>query len=577
VLSSAVHAVDPIVRALLREAPDTEFRAHFFANLIATSAGSGALADLALLSERLAPPPGVAPARWQLAGLAAVLEEARRRGEGLESLARTQHSEARGLLARLRGVLNAARGTASDEAAGDEDRTAALPLLGLDTAAEDDDLRELARLLDARQSPAVQSAALRAFARSRRDEAAGHLVAAWESAAPALRPQLTEALLSREVWTRRLVQAMEDGSVPPAEIDASRRERLIQHTVAELATRARKLFEPLGRPTRQELLEKYRHVLQLAGDRGQGAPVFARLCAACHAFKGQGKAVGPDLAALADRGAEALLIAVLDPNAAVEDKYLSFTLVAADGSVRSGMVAEETATSVALVQTDGSREVVLRKDIRSLRSTGKSLMPEGMEKDLDPQALADIVAYLQSGPRTLGSVTPAEAARARESLRALDVNGLDAVEGEGEAFPQPSWLGTVPMRYCRQTDGTWTLRWRSAPLAQDLPVGAAHRLRLAAAMGYRSQPAGGFQLRVNGRHVLDFDVAVDDAAWQSADGAVRMLYTVYANNSEDSTGVLAFELAPSLVEPGKPVELEVTGGAAGSQRWFGVLLWPGRG
>jgi Cytochrome c len=35
-------------------------------------------------------------------------------------------------------------------------------------------------------------------------------------------------------------------------------------------------------------------------------------------------------------------------------------------------------------------------NIDELRSTGMSIMPEGLEKQLDPQALADVIAYLLS-------------------------------------------------------------------------------------------------------------------------------------------------------------------------------------
>jgi hypothetical protein len=38
---------------------------------------------------------------------------------------------------------------------------------------------------------------------------------------------------------------------------------------------------------------------------------------------------------------------------------------------------------------------VLRIDIDAMKSTGMSLMPEGMEKQIDKQALADLLEYLR--------------------------------------------------------------------------------------------------------------------------------------------------------------------------------------
>ena len=91
-------------------------------------------------------------------------------------------------------------------------------------------------------------------------------------------------------------------------------------------------------------------------------------------------------------------------------------------------------------------------------------------------------------------------------------------------------------------------------------------------MGHLGQPAGKFTLRLNGKAVLDFGVSLNDQTWQSADGKVRMSYTVMENNAEDSNGVVLLEVVGGLLEPGQPATLEVIGSAANSQRWFGVYL-----
>ena len=65
---------------------------------------------------------------------------------------------------------------------------------------------------------------------------------------------------------------------------------------------------------------------------------------------------------------------------------------------------------------------------------------------------------------------------------------------------------------------------------------------------------------------------MNSQTWQSDDGRIRMSYSVLENNDEDSCGILHIDVAGSLLEPGKPVRLEVMGSAAGSQRWFGVYV-----
>ena len=59
-------------------------------------------------------------------------------------------------------------------------------------------------------------------------------------------------------------------------------------------------------------------------------------------------------------------------------------------------MAAETATSVTLRRQENQSDTVLRGDIDTLRSSGLSIMPEGLEKNLDKQAMADLIAYLLS-------------------------------------------------------------------------------------------------------------------------------------------------------------------------------------
>jgi hypothetical protein len=50
---------------------------------------------------------------------------------------------------------------------------------------------------------------------------------------------------------------------------------------------------------------------------------------------------------------------------------------------------------VTLLSADGKSHVLLRADLKSLRSTGTSLMPEGLETGLKPQDLADLIAFVR--------------------------------------------------------------------------------------------------------------------------------------------------------------------------------------
>jgi putative heme-binding domain-containing protein len=139
---------------------------------------------------------------------------------------------------------------------------------------------------------------------------------------------------------------------------------------------------------------------QVAGDRERGRTVFARRCSGCHQLEGAGFAVGPDLAPLADKSARVLLTAILDPNRAVEDKFVNYSAITTDGQQFSGILTSETATSITLAGQEGKQQVILRGEIDELHSSKKSLMPEGLERDLSKQDLADVIAYVGgTGPK----------------------------------------------------------------------------------------------------------------------------------------------------------------------------------
>jgi hypothetical protein len=207
-----------------------------------------------------------------------------------------------------------------------------------------------------------------------------------------------------------------------------------------------------------------------------------------------------------------------------------------------------------------------------MRASGLSLMPEGLEQNMTPQDLANLIAYLKTSPRPFGTASGDQAEEAKKNFLNAGCNGLGKIVTTADRLPYSSWLGTLPMAYCRQTQEQSKLAWQTMTAPADLKPDANYQFRLAAGMGFISQPSGKFELRLNGRPMLEFNVVITDQSWQSSDGKVRMSYTVMENNNEDSNGVLLIEVVGSLLTAGKPATFEVIGSSTDSQRWFGIYL-----
>jgi putative heme-binding domain-containing protein len=187
-----------------------------------------------------------------------------------------------------------------------------------------------------------------------------------------------------------------------AQIDAGRRAALSRHASSVIAARATRLFSEGVDANRQAVVERYLTAMRpLPRNAGRGATVFNTLCAACHRFGDiAGGAIGPDLAVVKDRSPEYLTTHILDPNRAIEDRYMLYTVTTHDGRSLAGLLVGEAGSSLTLLGLDGVEQTLLRRDLAALTATGRSLMPDGLESALDAQAMADLVAFIANPPAT---------------------------------------------------------------------------------------------------------------------------------------------------------------------------------
>ena len=91
-----------------------------------------------------------------------------------------------------------------------------------------------------------------------------------------------------------------------------------------------------------------------------------------------------------------MLYDILDPNRRVDPQFSEYVVVTLDGRILNGLLSGENSESVTLRQPEGREVTVLRSEIEELRSTSKSLMPEGIEKEVSVEQMADILAFLKN-------------------------------------------------------------------------------------------------------------------------------------------------------------------------------------
>src|SRR5439155_21814520 len=165
-----------------------------------------------------------------------------------------------------------------------------------------------------------------------------------------------EVLLSRDDWTKRLLAAMESHSVQRSQLPLANRQLLLKNSNKEIRQMAEALWKSVSSSDRAVVVNKYRPALSLPGDPLKGRAIWAKNCVVCHYFRGEGAGVGPNLGALTDKTPEDFLVAILNPNDAVEPRFTAYIIETKDGRSLTGIVKSETATTMSVALAGGTME-----------------------------------------------------------------------------------------------------------------------------------------------------------------------------------------------------------------------------
>lgn len=332
------------------------------------------------------------PAKRRAASIA-ILEGLSRQGT---TLAKLHHLlSLRKTVDDFRAYVATLRAPVGDEKASVAERVAALGVFGHDAEHRNEELAQIRRLLTPQTPDELQAAAIGACRHYPDTATAELLLAAWPSFSPTRRAQTLDICLSRVAAAELVVEAIAAKKIAPAEIDIVRTQALLNHKYAPVREKARAALAANIDANRRRVVDEYQPALTLAGDVARGKEVFAKSCANCHKLGDVGHSIGPDLLALTDKRPETLLISLFDPNRAVESKYTAYTAETILGLTYMGVLVGESSHEITLALADGKRQTIARRDLESFRTAAKSFMPEGMEKDLTPQKVADLLAFLK--------------------------------------------------------------------------------------------------------------------------------------------------------------------------------------
>lgn len=254
----------------------------------------------------------------------------------------------------------------------------------------------LAEVLNPRSSPKIQLAAVEALSRMRHNDVSAALLQNWSGFSPAVRSEVVDALLGSSGRIDSLLSAIKEKRVKLNEISRDKKDLLMNHPNQKIRKQARTVLGNEVNSDRAKIVLAYETALELKGDVEAGKKVYLKNCAACHKVGDQGHNVGPNLATTKNKSNNDLLIAILDPSREAQSNYNTYTIVTEQGKLFTGIIAGETATSYTIRRAEGKEDIILRNNIDTLLSNGISLMPNGLEKEINHQQMADLLQYIKT-------------------------------------------------------------------------------------------------------------------------------------------------------------------------------------
>lgn len=220
----------------------------------------------------------------------------------------------------------------------------------------------------------------------------------YDELASDLQPQAIELLTQRASWSRSLLEAIARKDLSPNTLNVNQVRTLLASSDKELVALVQREWGAVRterNPEREGIIRQMHDQLsQTSGNAHRGREVFNRVCGQCHKIYGTGQDVGPEITRNGRGSFEHLLSNVFDPSLVIGASYQARSVITADGRVLTGLLSEDNEQRIVLKTQGGKLEIIPREDVEEIAISKLSLMPEGLEKQLTADQLADLFAFL---------------------------------------------------------------------------------------------------------------------------------------------------------------------------------------
>lgn len=293
---------------------------------------------------------------------------------------------------------------AADESSDRPTRLAVLELLGQSPKPE-----ALATLRNLLNSPslAIKRAALQALMGYDDPSIGPTICERWHTSLPDeqdLHSIALRVLASRVPWARALLKEVAEKRIKPQVVPLDVVQQMRLHGDTALDSELDRFWgKTRATPAeKQSQIERLARLVrpsqgtgsEVAADPVEGRQVFQKHCGTCHTLFGEGGQTGPNLTGYQRDNLDFLLVAVVDPSAAIREEFTQFAIARKDGLVLNGLIDLQTPTTVTLRGANNQTTVINRDEIEELQAMRTSIMPDGLIDKLTDEEARDLFAFL---------------------------------------------------------------------------------------------------------------------------------------------------------------------------------------
>lgn len=148
---------------------------------------------------------------------------------------------------------------------------------------------------------------------------------------------------------------------------------------------------------RASKLAKYVSIAEKKGGDAKKGEMLFQTCLQCHRVGSNGQNIAPALDGSANRENSALLTALLDPDAAMEEGFMLYRITKNDYTSIEGYLSGKDGKGTTIAVMGGNKIFTPATDIKEETFVwGRSFMPKGLIDNYSDEQVADLLAYIRT-------------------------------------------------------------------------------------------------------------------------------------------------------------------------------------